>query len=244
MPVFPLKQYPDPAGFFPLESTIEHHLRHVLRKGKGDPFQIALPDGKRCTALLQKKEGRWVGKIIKKGDLPPIPMLPLWIGIGMIRWSRLEWFIEKATEFGVSRISLLIMRKGRYSPHRPLSEKKVERLQKIAQETLKQCQRSRAPQIDPPQALSDWIPSIQNHEGTKLLFLEGEASPLLQNKHFSLGEHHLFLIGPEGGFEDQEIFLAEENGFTPVSLGPKILKTETAALYGISCLDAFLLGSS
>lgn len=244
MPTFPLKTFPDANGFFSFEDSMLRHLLQVLRKKEGESFAIVLPDGNRGLAKLKKIEGQWLGQMMDQQIKPPLPMLPLWLGIGMIRWSRLEWLVEKATELGVQRISPLIMQQGRYPPSASLSEQKITRLHKIAQETLKQCERAQAPSIDSPQAFSQWIAETKDHPGPKLLFSEKEAPRLNSAQHFSQDQPHLFVIGPEGGFNSDELNLAQEEGFSLISLGPKILKTETAALYGICCLDTYLSNES
>ncbi|MDX1387500.1 MAG: RsmE family RNA methyltransferase [bacterium] len=239
MPVFLIKNHPDPTGFFSLDQETLHHLRDVLRLGSGDPFQISLPDGCRAKAELVYKEQRWKGRVLEMEGQNVSPLLPLEIGVGMIRWPSLEWLVQKSAELGIEKLSLLILKHGKYSFRKPVSPQKIARLVKISCEAMKQCEGLRPPEISSPRELKPWLESTAGHRGPKLLFLERSAQLPRGPDLFQKGKPHLFAFGPEGGFAGTEIELLEKHGFIPVSLGPRILKTETALLVAISLFDAF-----
>lgn len=243
MPAFLLPRTPKATGIFSLSPSDLNHLRKSLRIKEGEVFKILLPDGRHGLAQLIRKAGKLQGKIEKLlGSIAP-QGLPLWIGIGMVRWSRLEWFVEKATELGVARISPLLLARSRFSTHHSNFFSKIKRLNKIAKETLKQCERPAAPRIDPPQNLDGWLASARDQKPLhcqRLLFNEKISSPQLETTFLKRKRQYLFLIGPEGGFTLEEIQNAEAEGFVSVSLGGPRLRTETAALYGICALDLFL----
>lgn len=240
LPVFPLKKAPNAEGIFTLSQEDVQHLHRSLRLESGDLFQIFLPDGARAEATLLKGENGWFGRIEKSlhGNAPH--QLPLWLGVGMVRWSSLEWLVEKATELGTQRITPLYMEFGKYTPRQKISETKVLRLSKIAGEALKQCERTQAPRIDSPQTLEQWLKETSEVKVNKFLLDETISQPRLGVEQLNPNPPFIFLIGPEGGLSPAEKENATTQGFQSVSLGSKKLRTETAALYAICLLDSYL----
>jgi len=240
MPVIPLKTPPDSTGVFRLSEDDFQHLSRSLRLKPGDSFQVFLPDGHRAQAtLLPEPEGR-SGKIEKVLTEIAPKNLPLWLGVGMVRWSFLEWLVEKATELGVERISPLYLEFGKFAPEQGVSQQKMARLNKIAEETLKQCERILGPRIDSPQSLGSWLRETEKIKKNKFLFDETVVQPRMDVGLFHKTPPYVFLIGPEGGFAPKERELALAQGYQSVSLGAKKLRTETAALYATSLLDSYL----
>jgi 16S rRNA (uracil1498-N3)-methyltransferase len=138
--------------------------------------------------------------------------------------DRMEWFVEKATEIGIHAITLLDCR---FSERR---EMKTVRLQKVAISAMKQSQQAFLPALTGMTPFRTFVG--QPFDGRKFIAyceMDGVHRPLL-NQFYHAGEHALILIGPEGDFSAEEVSLALESGFTPVSLGPSRLRTETAAL--------------
>ncbi len=242
MPLFPLPTPPNSEGFFELKKEDLHHLTRVMRLKAGEIFQVLLPDGKRGEAewLAESLQGKIV-RITGEAS----PLLPLWIGIGMVRWPRMEWLAEKLAELGVARVTPLLLTRGRFKGDE-ISKNKMERLKKISQESIKQCGRAQPPQWDAPMKINDWLKSLEKEPGSinKILFELKSNIPLFGTdeklKSFS---KHLFLIGPEGGCTTEEIDLAIQHGFQIYSLGNTVLRTETAAMYSTSLLN-FLLSTA
>lgn len=240
MPVFSVRGSINSQGGFEIGPEDLHHLTRVLRLKSGDKFEVLLPDGRKGEARLEGEENHLSGKILQLGAANPERILPLWLGVGMIRWSRLEWLVEKATELGVHRISPLHLSQGRLPKGESISNNKIERLNKISQETLKQCERSAAPVIDAPLSLEDFLQKVGFVSGPgveKFMFRERYHGASLNDRLFSASTSWVFLVGPEGGFSEAEIALAESRDFESVSLGPTVLRSETAAIYACSALD-------
>lgn len=238
MPVFPLEYPPDEAGYFQILPGDLKHLTQVLRHRPGDSFEIILPEGRHALALLMKEGGKIFGKVDRFLEKTTPPPLPLWLGIGMIRWPRLEWLIEKATELGVKRLTPLLLKRSRHTKIENFSELKYNRLIKISKESLKQCGRVSPLQIDRAVSFMDYLKLIPRDSPNyqKVLFNEHTLAPLLRDLPLHSDRESIFLVGPEGGFSETEIQAAEEAGFTSVSLGPSTLRAETAALYGACAL--------
>ena len=232
MPVFFIKNPRDPEGFFSLSREDLHHLRRVLRKNAGDLFEVITPEGAKGLAILQESQGVWRGQWKKSLlEAPTSRKTSLWLGIGLIRWSRMEWLVEKATELGVNRLSLLLTRFSQHQNADNISINKIKRLIKISQESLKQCERFQALQIDPPCPYQDWLQkTAAQFLGEKIFLRTRQADPLWPPSNAHPAEEVLALIGPEGGWSPEEEEETLSRGFKPVSLGQNILRTETAAL--------------
>lgn len=212
-------------GHFIFGKEESKHIVKVLRLGIGDEVfitdgqgnlyaaEIIGDDYKNCKVLI----GRPI--IIDKPD-------PYHLHIALAptkNLSRLEWFVEKATEFGIGEISLL------QCAHSERIGIKSERLEKIAISAIKQSQQVRLPKINQIINFMDFISKPPNGLGF-IAYVENErSSPLLANC-YKAGQNATILIGPEGDFSKDEIGAAVTAGFTPISLGKNRLRTETAAL--------------
>jgi len=151
--------------------------------------------------------------------------------IGMPANDRMDWLVEKATELGATRITPLMTAHGvlRLSPERAL--KRQLHWLGIAQSACAQSGRNKIPCIDVPQTWSDWLSAWKSDPSQQkwLLSLRSEAAPLAHLQP-SAATGVALLSGPEGGLSPEEEAQALERGFMPVSLGPRILRAETAPL--------------
>ncbi|MDR1381354.1 MAG: 16S rRNA (uracil(1498)-N(3))-methyltransferase [Tannerella sp.] len=136
--------------------------------------------------------------------------------------DRMEWFVEKATEIGISEITCL---RCRYSERR---ETKLQRLYRIAISAMKQSQKTVLPKINETVDFQEFV--AQPREGCKMIGHCTESEKNLMKEIYKPGENAVILIGPEGDFSPEEIKAAISAGFSPVSLGESRLRTETAAL--------------
>lgn len=242
MPVFPVRHAPDAEGRFEIAPEDLRHLSRVLRLKPGDRFEVCLPDGSRAEARLEGEGRRRVGRILQRLASLPETRLPLWIGIGLIRFSRLEWLVEKATELGVERLSPLLLSRGRFGKSDEISDNKISRLEKIAQETLKQCERITSPRIDPPMDLKSFLKLSGEEPACRKLLLEERSRAAPLREVLGAAQTWAILGGPEGGLSPEEKSQACDAAFTPVSLGATVLRSETAALYAAAALDFFRQG--
>lgn len=156
------------------------------------------------------------------------------LAIAVSRGERMDTVVQKATELGVARLRpLLSERVGvRLDPAR--WQKKHRHWQRVAISACEQCGRNRLPQIDPPTALAALLAEPLRCELALLLHPGGGAGQTLPERCRSLR----LLVGPEGGFSDDEVTAALAAGYRPLQLGPRILRTETAPLAALSLAQA------
>lgn len=154
---------------------------------------------------------------------------------GLSRGGRMDIIVQKSTELGVRRITPVITE---YSVVKLDTKKAARRSQhwlKVAQSACAQCGRNTLPEIDMPQRLDSWLGSLAGAGATRIMLDPGSSESITAlpapDKMVTL------LIGPEGGLSDIERRQCEDLGFKAVSLGPRTLRTETAALAGIAVLQ-------
>jgi 16S rRNA (uracil1498-N3)-methyltransferase len=157
------------------------------------------------------------------------------LAVGMPANERMDWLVEKATELGVASIQPLMTERSVLRLSGERADKKRLHWQAIAVAACEQCGRNRVPLIHAPASLSDWLKS-QNRTGPArlLLSLQADTQPLA--KAAGVNQTMTFLSGPEGGLSSAEEVLAMAKDFLPVTLGPRVLRSETAPLAVLSCL--------
>lgn len=209
-----------------------HHLRKVLRAAAGQRFDLS--DGSRyyLAELAAFGRGEVEFQVVETREAAEQP-LQLHLLASLIKFDHFEWMLEKATELGVERITpvnALRSEKGLDLA----AGKRLERWRRIVRESGQQCRRVRPPEIDAPVGLKD---ALATGAGCRLwLEEESGAQPILSAAPES-GRVAL-LAGPEGGWDDRERKQASEAGWIPVSLGPQILRAETASLAALAALNA------
>ena len=210
--------------FFTLTEEESKHIIRVLRmktgdtvfftNGKGLFFECQISDAnpKACEVeIIKEKAGE-----DKRSFYLQMAVAPTKNG------SRFEWFLEKATEIGVDRITPLIC------AHSERKLVKHERMNRVITAAVKQSLKSYHPQLDETTRFSEIIE--QTFEGEKFIAYIDESLTLELSKAYTPGKNALILIGPEGDFSPEEVELAKQNGFVPVRLGPSRLRTETAGI--------------
>lgn len=214
------------------------HLFRVLRLKSGDEITVADGSGNLHICVLEdiyKSEA--IGKIIN--TVPDQSESPIEVILlqGLPKGDKLELVIQKATELGVSRVVSVAMQRSVVQLSKNKVKDRLSRWQRIAQEAAKQCRRSRIPLVEYSSNLEEALAQLDEDA---LILLPWEAENSLGIKEIIKGEKAkdkrqiALVIGPEGGFEDYEVELARQYGAIPLSLGPRILRTETAALAAIT----------
>ena len=201
------------------------HCTRVLRLSAGD--EIMLTDGKGSfykATITAANNKRCLFEINET-----IPQEPLWKGhlhIAMAptkNMDRNEWFTEKATEIGIDELTFL---NCRYSERKVI---KTERIEKIIVSGIKQSLKARVPLLNDLIDFKSFIK--QDFQGQKFIaHCYDENDKVYLKDVLKTNENILILIGPEGDFSEEEVKLAKENGFQPISLGKSRLRKETAAL--------------
>ncbi len=210
------------------------HLAKVLRAEPGQIYDVVAAGFLHRAEILTVAPTR-VDFLLHE-ELEADTTLPLHLYLAIFKFDHLEWGIEKATELGVARITPILAR--RTEKHlAQASLKRVERWRRIAHEASQQSRRTTVPIIDDPITLKLALPA--EHAPTRILLSETEQSrPLLSA--LTQGDHAL-AIGPEGGWTPEEMTLFTEHQWLPVTLGPRILRAETAAIAATAIAATVLL---
>jgi 16S rRNA (uracil1498-N3)-methyltransferase len=214
------------------------HLRKVLRMGSGEVVEIFDGKGHGYTGEVELRASGVA--VCGLQSLPAQDSSPsLILAAALIKSDKFEWMLQKATELGVDEIVPLITH---FSDLRFPAGKIASRLgrwDRIAQEAAKQCRRLTAPQIREPVNFVDFLEAGEFSPSARLLFYE-KAPDLWQPDPDELSKGVLLCIGPEGGWNDDEVECAHGAGFSSFCLGPRILRAETAAIAAIAIVQHHL----
>jgi 16S rRNA (uracil1498-N3)-methyltransferase len=219
------------GGMAELRGEEARHLTRVLRAEAGQRYEIS--DGKVAylAEIAEARGPRVVFRIIEPLDSPATP-LHITLCAALIKFDRFEWIVEKATELGVERI-LPVEAERSGKGLLEASGKRTERWARIARESSQQARRVRAPEILPAVRFE---PCLAEEADYRYFLEEAAAPPLLRVSRVSPACRAALLTGPEGGWTDAERQLAAAAGWQPVSLGPQVLRAETAAMAAIAVL--------
>lgn len=226
-----------PGARVELPEWSAHHAREVLRLRAGD--EVALFDGRGAeyVATLDRVTRREVHARIHS-PVAPRPESPLRIVLALapLKGDRMELVVQKATELGVAVIQPVITVRTDAAARPALKGTRQERWDKVATGAAEQCGRAVVPEVRTTTTLDQLI--AQPFEGTRLLLLEtGEGRPLIALGLESPREV-LLLVGPAGGFEPAEVERLKAAGFRAASLGPRVLRSETAAVAAVAVAQA------
>ncbi len=210
-----------------LEAMHANYLVNVLRLSVG--AKLLVFDGRSGEWLATIVESRKKHVVIevecKTREPETIP--DVWLGFAPVKRTRTDWIIEKATELGAARLIPIITR-------RTIAERvRIDRLENIAIEAAEQCGRTRVPEIAEPRHLKHFLEEM---DPSRTLYFADENGGDPLAKSFKQGPAAI-LIGPEGGFADDERHLISGFKAVPISLGPRILRSETA---GLAALAAYM----
>ena len=209
-----------------------HHLTRVLRVEAGQKFEIT--DNRRAwlAEVEAARKDRVLFHVLEElAAARELPHVTLYLAL--IKFERFEWAVEKATELGVSTIVPVEMNRT----ERGLldgARKRVERWKRIAREASEQSRRLRAPEIADPIRFAEVLSSASFHR--VWMDEQSGAKPLLDAFSFRTGESASVAVGPEGGWIDAERSGLAAAGWLPASLGPLILRAETAACAALGVL--------
>lgn len=207
---------------FPEEES--KHIVKVLRMKEGDRFCVTDGNGSLYDAeLVDAHPKRAAAELSNQRQGYDIRDFKVSIAIAPTKLNeRTEWFLEKATEIGIDEVKLFA------SYHSERRTANVERFKKIIVAAMKQSVKSKMPVIKDMVAFDKLV--RQDYDGQKFIaWIDDDVTEQLCDL-YRKGENALVLIGPEGDFSKEEVALAKENGFVPVSLGKARLRTETAAV--------------
>ena len=205
------------------------HISRSFRKKIGDNIRVTNGLGCLCNAEIIEK-GKKIKVKIKSIEKFEAPNLSIHIAISPLKnISRFEWFVEKATELGISQITPVVCE------HSEKKKVNTERLERILISSLKQSNQFFKPKINSINTFENFILNSED----QLLMANLKTSNKLSEKLFTKPNICL-MIGPEGGFSEREIDLAKKQGIKEVTLGNSRLRSETAAIYGMSIIRSII----
>jgi 16S rRNA (uracil1498-N3)-methyltransferase len=206
------------------------HMTAVLRLSPGDLVIAADGRGHDFTVRLESLGEAATGTILGLSDTRREPPLALTLLQGIPKSDKMETIVRAATELGVTRVLPVICARTvvRLEPSR--WRERSRRWQRVAREAAKQCGRSVVPEVEMPRPLGDWLTATGGQGGLRLCFWEGQAPPLglILDSLTSAPTEAFIVVGPEGGLAREEVEAASAAGFATASLGPRILRSETA----------------
>jgi len=213
-----------------------HHASRVLRLRAGDAVQIFDGEGNALDARIRDIAGKRVGLECLR-PLPPEPLAQLEIVLAQAMSSseKMDWVVQKATELGAAVIQPVQTQRSVAKLTAERAAKRGEHWRGVTVAASEQCSRNRLPEIAAPLDLDDWLARVAHIDATKLILLPDGASHLTDLP--SPTGRVILLVGPEGGFNPEEAAMARQAGFTAVLLGPRVLRTETAAIAGLTALQ-------
>ena len=207
-----------------LRLNIEDTL--IVFDGNGGQYRAVIKELAKDRALLH------VGEHFAADIESP---LPIHLVQGISRSGRMDVVIQKSTELGVRRITPAITEFSVVKLDDDRAASRHEHWRKISQSACEQCGRNTLPEIEPPQKLAHWLNEYKSATTTRIMLDPQSGVSISQLAEPKNGV--VLLIGPEGGLSDGERAQCVESGFRPVTLGPRILRTETAAVAGIAVLQ-------
>lgn len=217
-----------------LSQEASHHLAGVLRAVTGDKLVLFNGEGGEFEAVIthisrKRVEVRVESFSSREAESP----IHLKLAQGIARGEKMDWIVQKAVELGVSRFIPLWTGRTNVKLSAEREEKRLQHWQGVAISACEQCGRNRIPTIATPITFQQWLPAVTAPHRFVL-------SPYVQSglpEAIPAGSTVLLLVGPEGGLEEEEVAAAMGQGFKPLNLGPRILRTETAALAALTAIQ-------
>ena len=230
----PLPQSPANGQTFDVSEEIARHFQ-VLRLGANDAVSLFDGRGGEWTAVIIGTGKR--GASLRLGAFDPVEReSPLKITLvqALATSDKMDFIVQKAVELGVNAIQPVASERATLKLDGERLQKRTARWQAIAQAACEQCGRNRVPIVADPVTLEAWLKMPA--EGPRLMLHPHAQPSLIELVGVNLPIH--ILVGPEGGFSDKEIVLAESHEVVPVRLGPRVLRAETAGLAAVAAIAA------
>ena len=230
-----------------LDEAESHHALDVLRLKTGDRTVVFNGQGMEATAEITGVENRRVSlRAMQHAKTAPLPCR-ITLAQAVPKGKNMELIIEKATELGAAEIVPLLSERTVVQLDANEAARKREKWQTVAVEACKQCGQNRLPSVGRPVTPREFFHAGPRFDLMLIASLQPDAKPLKKILAEFVEDHKkrpasaLILVGPEGDFTPAEIALAKSCGCSPITLGPIVLRTETAAIYCLSVLGYELL---
>jgi 16S rRNA (uracil1498-N3)-methyltransferase len=221
---------------FELPDVAAHHAHRVLRMRSNDAVQVFDGSGNAYDAKIFEINGKRVvlhelQACMSETESP----LRITLAQALSSSEKMDWVVQKATELGVAEIQPVQTQRSTARLTSERAGKRVAHWRSIAISACEQCGRNVLPLVHAPEEISAWLGQVRGISCAKYI-LQPEGSSALHKQAPPQG-NVILLIGPEGGFSEDESKIAHLAGFIPIRLGKRVLRTETAAMAGITALQ-------
>ncbi|MDB5867475.1 MAG: ribosomal methyltransferase RsmE [Betaproteobacteria bacterium] len=223
-------------GVFDAPRDQAHHVAHVLRLAAGDAVTVFDGRGHEYAGVIERISKSAV--TLRVGDPELVNRespLSVTLAQGISSGERMDFTVQKAVELGITAIQPLATERSVVKLSAERAAKRVEHWRGVAASACEQSGRNRVPEVFPVASLTGWLARVPSG-ALRLTLSLGAASTLRELPRPAGGI--VLLVGPEGGLSRREQDDAHAAGFTPLRLGPRVLRTETAALAALACLQA------
>lgn len=222
-----------------LDARQSHHLVRVLRLAAGAGVECFDGAGGRFEALVERADPKACTiRLTARVDADTEAALRIALAQGISAAERMDWTIEKAVELGVHAIQPLVSARTQIRLDAPRMRRRHEHWLRIVEAACMQCGRDRLPELAPALDLDHWLALADRSAARTRIVLAPHATTRLSTLRVDRSLPIDLLVGPESGLSPQEMECARAAGFEAVSLGPRVLRTETAGLAAIAALQA------
>lgn len=220
-----------------LEGSAANHIARVLRLRNGDALTVFDGSGGEFGARIEEfRKEAVVVRVEEHRALEKESPLSLTLAQGISRGERMDWIIQKATELGVSRIVPVFTKRSVVRLDEKQAGRKLQHWRAVAVAACEQCGRNRVPKLAAP---VDFFNVLEPDPSGSTRLLLSPTGDLRIDDLEGVGTGITVLIGPEGGLEDVEQEAALSAGFKAVRLGPRVLRTETAAIAALTIIQRY-----
>ncbi len=236
MPRFYCPQPLIPGSVVDLPEAVAHHL-HVVRQQSGDELVLFNGEGGQvCARLAEIGKRRASAEVIALEAVDVELPFRVTLAQGLPEGSKMDWIVEKAVELGAAGIIPLAAQRSVVRLSSDRADKRLAHWQGVVVSASEQCGRNRLADVAPVQDANRWLATPAT--GTSILLSPSAEASLAQWVRATPPQDVTLLVGPEGGFTDQEEETARAAGALALSMGPRVLRTETAGLAALAILAA------
>ncbi|HET7268707.1 MAG TPA: 16S rRNA (uracil(1498)-N(3))-methyltransferase [Oleiagrimonas sp.] len=220
-----------------LPAAAARHATRVLRLAPGHPLTLFNGDGNDYACTLDDIAGKSVSvHLLGHHAVARETPWPLTLAQCLARGDKMDLVVQKATELGVACIAPLVSERSGVRLDAARADKRLRHWQAVAAAACEQCGRAHLPRIDMPQALEAWLDGLHGDSGLRLALLPGSTRRVRELSMPADGA--TLVVGPEGGLGERDTTLLANHGFDGLSLGPRILRTETAGMAALAAILA------
>lgn len=216
-----------------------HHARDVLRLGAGAVVTLLNGlGGEYAARLAEVNKHEVIAEVLGFSQRESEPPFPVTVVQSLALGDKMDWVVEKAVELGAAAIAPIAASRSVLKLDAARAAKRLAHWRAIAQTACEQCGRNRIPEIAPVASFDTWLAGAREKPGLKLMLSPVHAQAFSALARPAPGTPVVLLIGPEAGLSDAEEQAAQAAGFLPVLLGPRVMRTETAALAALAAIHA------